>query len=190
MGGGSSCTCNVRVCNYNKKGGYTVKQEGAKIDTSTQVNDLKTTLNKFMVDKDSQSEYFKTGVKATPNETVSQAALNKLRNTISSVTPIAGLTLNSFCVNLTDSYNEPSTTTTTQDTTESIAKFTALKPSTLEGYTMIKPKPTYSTIICVIAAVIMFTFIGYLIYRYINCPCRKRREKELQEAEKSLEYTT
>lgn len=173
MGGGSSCTCNVRVCNYNKKGGYGVTQEGVKIKPETQVTSLKETLGNFMHPKNSPMDYFKTDVNAG---TVSQNALNNLRNAISSVTPIDGLTLNSFCINLTDSYNKTTKPTSTPS-----------KPSTepfvLEGYTMIKPKSDCSAIICIIAAIIAFTFIGYLIYRYITCPCRKRHEKELREAE-------
>ena len=163
--GGSSCTCNVRVCNYNKKNGYGVTQEGAKINTRTQVEYLKNTLSDFMNSSKSPSEYFKTG------GTVSQNALNSLRKSISMVTPIVGLALDSFCINLTDSYNK-----TTKPAKQP-------EPFVSEGYTMIKPKSDCSAIICIIAAIIAFTFIGYFIYRYITCPCRKQHEKELQEAE-------
>lgn len=170
--GGSSCTCNVRVCNYNKKDGYGVTQEGAKINARTQVNDLKNTLSNFMDYRKSPSDYLRTGVNSG---TVSQNALNNLRKSISMVTPIVGLALDSFCINLTDSYNKttkPATTPSKQP-----------EPFVSEGYTMIKPKSDCSAIICIIAAIIVFTFIGYFIYRYITCPCRKQHEKELQEAE-------
>ena len=176
MGGGSSCTCNVRVCNYNKKGGYGLPPEGANINSSTQVNSLKDTLTNFMHPKNSPTDYFKTDVTATSAETVSQAALNDLRNTISRVTPIEGLTLDSFCINLTDSYNETTKSKTVQSKPSA-------EPFVSEGYTMIKPKSDCSAIICIIAAIIAFTFIGYFIYRYITCPCRKKHEKELREAE-------
>lgn len=171
MGGGpSSCTCNARVCNYHKKDGYGLPQEEAEISSTTQKNGLKETLNNFMDPKNSPTDYFKTEVNITPTETASYSALNKLRNNISSVTPIAGLTMDSFCVNVEDSYNK----TSTKPLAETFVS---------EGYTMIKPKPTCSAIIYIIAAIIVFTFIGYLVYRYITCPCRKRHERELQEAE-------
>lgn len=188
MGGGSSsCTCNVRICNYHKKGGYGFNTEKEKINTKTQVEDLKNTLEDFMDPEDSPSSYLRTGVRApwSSDESASQSALNKLRNTIASVTPIEGLTMDAFCVNVTDSYKKTTPKPITQTPTPSTSE-----PFALEGYTMIKPKPTCSAIICIITAIIVFTFIGYLVYRYINCPCRKRREKELREAEKSLKYTT
>lgn len=166
MGSSSPCTCNARVCNYHKQGGYGFATERANIDTKTQLMDLKNTLSTFMNDISSPTALLRTGVQTGSNESASQAALNKLRNTIASVTPIEGLTLDSFCVNITDSYNN------TSDNPVS------------EGYTVIKPKQNIcSVIICVIIAIALFTVAGFIIYSYITCPCRKRHEKELQEVE-------
>ena len=163
---GSTCTCNARVCNYHKQGGYGFATEGATFDTKMQLTDLKGTLSNFMDDMSSPTAYFKTGVQTGSNESASLAALNKLRNTISGVTPIEGLTLDSFCVNINDSYKN------TSDSPVS------------EGYTFIKPKPdTRSVVICVIIAIALFSIVGFIIYRYITCPCRKQHEKERQEAE-------
>ncbi len=171
MGSSSPCTCNVRVCNYHKQGGYGFENEKANINTKTQVEDLKNTLTKFMDDLSSPTTYFRTGVQSTPGVTASQAALNKLRNTIASVTPIEGLTMDSFCVNVADSYEKPSAQ--------------QFQPSEMlkEGYALINPpNSSCSTLICIIIGIILFSLAIYFIYRYINCPCRKRNEKALQEA--------
>lgn len=168
MGSSGSCTCNARVCNYHKKGGYGFNTAGENIKKDTQLNGLKDTLSTFMDYVSSPTAYLKTGVQSASNKiTVSQEALNKLSNTIASVTPIEGLTMDAFCVNVADSYEKTTT-----------------EPFTLEGYTVIKPKQDIcSVIICIIIAVTLFAIGGYFIYRYITCPCRKQHEKELREAE-------
>ena len=106
------------------------------------------------------------------DKAASQAALNELRDAIAKSSAVNGLELNQLCVEINKSYNG------TKDT---------FKSATKEGYTAVKP--TCGAIIYIIVAIVVFTFIGYLIYRCINCPCRKKREKELQEAE-ALEYIT
>ena len=157
--GGSSCTCNARICNYHKQNGYGFPTGEAVITDAKQQDYLIDGIIKPFMDKDKSS--------------VSQEALNKLRDAIAKASTVTGLELNQLCVEIDDSYSE------TKDT---------FKSATKEGYTAVKP--TCGAIVCIIAAIIAFTFIGYLVYRYINCPCRKKREKELREAEKSLEYTT
>ena len=171
MGGSSSScgTCNARICNYHKSGGYGIKNAAAIINTDTQKKELGTVLTAFVNDTTSPLQYFRTGVDPSSNGS-SQAALNALRNKITSATPIVGLKIKPFCVDIKNSYTEG---------------FVA-EPFTLNG----SESRVYSIISCVLIGIILLIFIGYLVYRYIMCPCRKRREKELQEAEKALEYIT
>ena len=177
MGSSSPCTCNARVCNYHKKDSYGFDTGGAKIDENIQKEALKKTLSTFVDDISSPTAYFRTGVQTGSNESASHAALNKLRNIISSVTPIDGLTMDAFCVNVADSYDETSSQTPPE-------------PFISEGYTLIKSKQdVYSVIIGIIIAIALFAIVGFIIYRYITCPCRKKHEKEMREAE-ALEYTT
>ena len=158
MGGSSSCTCNTRICNYHKQGGYGFPTGEAVITDAKQQDSL----------VDHIIKPFMNGDKA-----VSQEALNTLRGDIAKASAVNGLELNQLCVEINKSYNG------TKDT---------FKSATKEGYTAVKP--TCGAIIRIITTIVVFTFIGYLVYRYINCPCRKQHEKELREAEKTLEYTT
>ena len=157
MGSSSPCTCNVRVCNYHKKGGYGFDTEKEVINAKTQVDDLKNTLSAFMNDETHSAKYFK------PVE--SQTAFNNLRNAIETAVPIDGLTMDPFCVNITDSY---------KNITENTVS---------EGYTLIKPKPDICSVLtCIVIIIVLFAFACFVIYRYITCPCRKRHENDLKEA--------
>ena len=108
MGSSSPCTCNVRVCNYFKKNGYGFETGKEVIDTSTQRNALEKTLTAFLSTSTPPIAYLDTGT-INGDQTVSSIALNKLRNAIASVTPIAGLTMDPFCVGIADSYTKPTT---------------------------------------------------------------------------------
>lgn len=171
MGTASPCTCNYRICNYHKENGYGFKTGAPVIDKSKQIDALNNVLAAFMDHEKSPMDYFKTAVKKKPNtDTDSTIALNDLRDKIQSATQTPNLNIVPFCINISDSYKSAS------------EKFIA------EKYTPIECKSSriYSILSCVLIGIILLIFIGYLVYRYINCPCRKRREKELREAEKAL----
>jgi hypothetical protein len=163
---GDTCTCDARLCNYNKEGGYGFDTKGALIDPSKNLKIVSEKLNILMDpgSKDSLN-YFKT------SSSTSAQAFNALRENIRNAAPIPGLTMQAFCVDVEDSYKKLSA-----------QKF---QPSETikEGYAPINP-PTSScsTIICIIVGIILFGLAIYAVYKYINCPCRKRNEKALQEA--------
>ena len=167
--GGSSCTCNARVCNYNKKGGYGFDNESALISTVTQKTALTDIILKFVDTKDTPLDYFKTTLDSGGNSK-SSAAFAALRNNIAAASQTEGLEANVFCIDENEKpyTDEPETFTPSE----------------------CKSSRVYSIIFCVLIGIILLIFIGYLVYRYINCPYRKRREKELRETDKSLEYTT
>ncbi len=161
---GTSCTCNARICNYHKSGGYSVDQGEAIVTLDKQRMWLNDKLKVFM--GENSLDYFKS-----TNSTAAVMAFNTLRENIKTVTPIEGLEMQTFCVDVEDSY-----------TKLNAQKFQPSK-TIKEGYAPINP-PTSScsTIICIIVGIILFGLAVYAVYKYINCPCRKRNEKALQEA--------
>lgn len=172
MGSGSPCTCNTRVCNYHRESSIGFDTEGAKITKTTQTDALVNVLKPFVDAEKSPLSYFKTGI--DPNvDGSSRKAFIALREKIQSATQTPGLKITPFCIDIDKSYNTIS------------EKFVAEKYSPIESSSNV-----YSIISCVLIGILLLIFIGYLVYRCINCPCKKKQEKELQEAEKALEYTT
>ena len=166
MGSASPCTCNTRICNYHKEDGYGFKNDDPVISETTQLTALSKTLSAFMSPSKSPVAYLNTD-----GTNPSQKAINALRNSIASVSPIEGLSLQPFCINLTDSYEKKASDPTTP-------------PATKEGYTSIKPAShTCSVIICIIIGIILFGFACYIVYSYVSCPCRKKHENDLREAQ-------
>ena len=161
MGSSSPCTCNARVCNYHKENGYGFDTEKAVISGSTQLAALSKTLTSFMSPNDSPVEYLNTN-----GTNPSKKAINALRNSIASVSPMQGLSLQPFCIDLTTSYEEKETY------------------SAKEGYTSIKPASHMcSVIVCIIIGIILFGFACYIVYSYVSCPCRKKHENDLRETQ-------
>jgi hypothetical protein len=164
--GSSACTCDARICNYYKKNSsneviYThINDNESRKQNKAHLND---TLTHFMHPKNSELNYFKT-----TSSTASKEALNTLRKNISSVTPIKGLTMDHYCIDINNVYAKSDQKIPTN--------------STIEGYVKIKPRSsTYIAIICTVLAILLFVSAGYVIYRYISCPCKKRNEKALQD---------
>ena len=205
--GSSTCTCNARICNFGKGGEYGLPTKKETITQEHQAGSLTEHLKDIMSNDSSIKllNMSKRKLAEGKERTESEIALDNLYDRIVGAKQDNNLKIKQYCVgvdyvvdgNTTGGYsciNSTGTCISRQTFRPSPffrRQLTAPQssPPILEGYAPINPPVTVkprqrtctTTILCVMAAVLVVVFLGYVVYRYIDCIRRRRREKKNKE---------